>query len=103
MAYLIIIILLDDSDYVPTHSGDNEIREPPQKKINHSLITHFLRLETTCVYIKTNTTFSYIMLGVFMVDTVCIYCPVSVINRSFCATDLMPIESFTHNYYYSTE
>ena len=39
MALIVIylIILLDDSDSVPTHSGDNETRETPEMKINPCL------------------------------------------------------------------
>ena len=88
-------ILLDDSDSVPTDSGDNEIREPPEKKINPSLPKPIFEVgDYVCVHKD-----KYHIVCRIVVEfhgRYSLYCPAGVINRSFCTTELMRIENFTH-------
>ena len=87
--------MLDDSDSIPTDSGDNEIREPPEKKTNSSLPEPIFEVgDYVCVH-KDKYHIVCRMVGEFH-GRYSLYCPAGVINRSFCATELMQIDNFTH-------
>ena len=89
------ILLLDDSDSIPTDSGDNEIREPPEKKTNSSLPEPIFEVgDYVCVH-KDKYHIVCRIVGEFH-GRYSLYCPAGVINRSFCATELMQIDNFTH-------